>query len=683
MGEKYSEAIRQFCFNVFNYSPSAFNFLRTFFSNHLPNEGTIRSWFANSDLNGEPNSINQQSLNMLRIKATEKAENGEKLICSVVFDEMSIRKHFQWSEKGNQLGGFSLTKSNDNEEESLEESQGPDMKKIANQALVFIVCGVNDSFQIPISYYFINSLDAVAKKDIVERILTAIIECNIIVSNITFDGCSVNKAMCRLFGAVLDVYSSEFKPHFVVKGQRICIFFDACHMQKLVRGKFATKELFDGNGNPIKWQYIVDLVDMKNRGFSLVHKLTQTHINWERRKMKVDLAVQTLSESTAASIDFLMKKGEPEFLGAEPTVRFVQIFNSLFDIFNSRGDQNDNPFKNALSIANASQVFDFFDQSIDYIKQLQVKGRSGRLFKVCKTTISTGFKGYIIDMTSLKMMFQDFVQDQLIITMIETRKLQQDPIEILFGQIRKKCGNNDNPTSEVFSSSFRNILAQRTVLNSKFANCESSDNISFSNPYSNILTITSRRKPVEKVSIEDYEGISEEQIELLYSKMSEIEAMESNRETDELSDHAIAQAAQLIESKISRTKHYTCELCAKIFIENTRKTDNLLVKPQLEPCHSTFLICKHADKFLKMMLLDGSMKFEVIYHEILRTLDFDELYFESDFETHLEHKVFLIRYVIDEYIKIKGRHIAKTLNVKEHGNSLRVKLNKLMHYLGC
>lgn len=321
------------------HSPRAYEFLRQTFNNHLSHSVTIRSWYANSDLNTAPNVINEHCLNVLRKKVSEKAEKGEKLICSLIFDEVNIHKHIQWSNKERKLIGYATT---GNKEANQDEAHNEETKSdVANQALVFMVCAVNDSFQLPISYYFINSLDADSKKDLVEKIIETLMDCNIIVSNVTFDGLQSNKKLCKLLGAALNVYSPFFKPSIRVRGQNIQIFFDACHMLKLVRNQLSTKEtLFDYNGNPIDWQYFVDLVHMNDRGFNLMHKMTRKHIEWRNRKMKVDIAVQTLSESTASSMEFLMKKELPEFADAEHTIKFVRVFNTLFDIFNSKHDMH-------------------------------------------------------------------------------------------------------------------------------------------------------------------------------------------------------------------------------------------------------------------------------------------------------------------------------------------------------
>ncbi|XP_055307587.1 uncharacterized protein LOC129571756, partial [Sitodiplosis mosellana] len=135
--DKYPETIRKFSFTMHYHSPRAYEFLRETFGNHLPHSGTIRSWYVNSDLNTAPNVINEHCLNVLRKKVMDKAERGEKLICGILFDEVSIRKHIQWSNKDRKLVGYSsIENRNVTEDESEGETIAPD---VANQALVFMV----------------------------------------------------------------------------------------------------------------------------------------------------------------------------------------------------------------------------------------------------------------------------------------------------------------------------------------------------------------------------------------------------------------------------------------------------------------------------------------------------------------------------------------------------------------
>lgn len=87
----------------------------------------------------------------------------------------------------------------------------------------------------------------------------------------------------------------------------------------------------------IKWDYIDLLHKLQvNEGLHLVNKLRSSHILWFRKKLNVKLAAQTLSDSVASSLEFCLKEGIPGFQGCEATIRFLHVFNCLFDILNSR-----------------------------------------------------------------------------------------------------------------------------------------------------------------------------------------------------------------------------------------------------------------------------------------------------------------------------------------------------------
>lgn len=92
--------------------------------------------------------------------------------------------------------------------------------------------------------------------------------------------------------------------------------------------------------------------------------------------MNVRMAAQTLSESVANSMQFLLEQGHPNFLGAEGTIDFIRKMNTLFDIFNTRHKQNQNIFKRAINPDNKRIVFDYFKTCIDYFRGLKIEDES-------------------------------------------------------------------------------------------------------------------------------------------------------------------------------------------------------------------------------------------------------------------------------------------------------------------
>lgn len=414
-------------------SVRAYETIRTTFDNNLPHPATIRSWYANSDVNCEP-GISESCINIIGKYATEKQKMGSDLLVSVCFDEMYIKSYFQWCNTSKEMNGFptygSYAVKPDEVSENLNEL---DIDEAANQVLVFMVIGINQNLKLPIGYHFIRSLEGEDKRDLITSVIDALIRVNVTVVSITFDGHATNKKMCRLLGANLTLNSKAFKPYFLASnGKRVYIIFDVSHMEKLVRnilGKYG--KLIDMDGKMIAWKYFEELVKLRRtEGFALTHKMTEAHIQWRSKKMKVQLAVQTLSKSTADSMQFLLEEEHPKFSDANATIRFTRIFNDLFDIFNSKSSENVRPFKRPLCAENRESIFEYFTEAIEYIKGLTIKDDTGAVSKLITSKQNTGFKGYVINMYSLMGIYDIYIADKRVIESIPTYSLSQ--VEFFF-----------------------------------------------------------------------------------------------------------------------------------------------------------------------------------------------------------------------------------------------------------
>lgn len=120
-----------------------------------------------------------------------------------------------------------------------------------------------------------------------------------------------------------------------------------------------------------------------------------------------------------------------------------------------------------------------------------------------------------------------------------------------------------------------------------------------------------------------------------------------------------------------------------MFDENICKNDIFEgTEFRAKPCYSTFVICKQSARFLKEELFNGDIDVNVIHNEIFGLLNFSSLFNSTDFSEHLEHKEYIVRYIIHEFTRIEATNIAKKATFREHEKSLRAKLHKLMHFLG-
>lgn len=554
--ESYSERVREFAFGLQYHSNRGYEFVRSTFDNHLPHPGTMRAWLSHSDLN-IGTGISEQCLEIMRKKVAEKRELGEKLLCSLIFDEMHIRKHIQWCDKTKKLLGYV----------SYGEIDGS--TEVANQAIVFMVNAVNDSFHLPIAYHFIKSLNATKRATLLLKIIDKLEECGVVLTNITFDGYAANGSMCAILGANLDVYSSSLQTYFYTKrNNKVNIFFDICHMEKLIRNTLGrNKVLYDEHENAIEWKYFEKLLEIGSTdGMSLTHKMNASHLQWQRKCMNVKIAVQTLSSSTADSMQDLMDKGVEEFSDASPTINFIRKFDRLFDIYNSRMSVDENVFKMALNENNSAQIFPFLDEMECYIKTLKMKNQHGKLISVCRSKSRTGFKGYIIGIHSLKAIYSGYLLNEQFLHTIPTYNFSQDFLEIFFGKIRSLNGFNDNPTVQQFMAAIRRLLAVSTIMLSQSSNCQLFCTVS--NPFSNVLTISSRRALIRQ---NEPSELSVDEVEHVYERLNELDKLERSKHiTENFNDTAIAHLANVIENKIKNTPRLYCSLCKNIFAENSK-----------------------------------------------------------------------------------------------------------------
>ena len=89
-GSKYSPELKSFALALQFYSSKAYEFVRKTFNLALPHQVQVRKWYAK--ILAEPGFPNP-AFQALKLKVEEANKKGEKIICSLMLDEMAIRKH--------------------------------------------------------------------------------------------------------------------------------------------------------------------------------------------------------------------------------------------------------------------------------------------------------------------------------------------------------------------------------------------------------------------------------------------------------------------------------------------------------------------------------------------------------------------------------------------------------------
>ena len=286
----------------------------------------------------------------------------------------------------------------------------------------------------PGATFFIDGLSGVERANLMKVCIKKLHDVGVNVVSLMCDGPACHFKMLKELGACLNI--TGLQAYFIhpLHKNKIYVLLDVCHMLKLIRNTFgASGILVDKDGNKIYWRYIVQLQKLQDEeGLRLGNKLKLAHIQWEQQKMKVNLAAQVFSSSVADAIEYCTKELKLEqFQGSEATVKFIRLFDHLFDILNTR-----NPcatgLKAALRVKNKRSRDTFLDDAFDYIKNLQdTLGNP-----MHNTPQKTGFVGFLLAIKSIKGLFHDLCEGaQAPLDYLLTNKFSQDHLELFFGAI--------------------------------------------------------------------------------------------------------------------------------------------------------------------------------------------------------------------------------------------------------
>lgn len=249
---------------------------------------------------------------------------------------------------------------------------------------------------------------------------------------------------------------------------------------------------------------------------------------------------------------------------------------------------------------------------------------------------------------------------------------------MFFGQMRALHGFNNNPIPSHFTAGIRKILAKTTIICSEHANCSDLGLRSDYNPYSNIWMVSSRRA-TNNSSLATNENVDKDELDAFMDQLAEIQRLERGSAHTDLGDLTVAYIAGMIDLQIQKSNRFSCELCKAVLSNGAKIHQAFLASSQtIKPCQSTFDVCTTADHFLKIELLKGQFNMATIKQAIITSLDFENLYDDADFLNHADHKLYMIKYILAEYIRVKGVHLARTYNFKTNQKLLRQKLAKLI-----
>ena len=152
------------------------------------------------------------------------------------------------------------------------------------------------------------------------------------------------------------------------------------------------------------------------------------HMEWQKQKMKVNIAAQTLSRSIADALEFLEEQGLPQFQGCKPTVKFIRIIDHLFDLLNSRNPLARNT-KAPLRPENEQKWKPFVEFAYNYLELITDVRRK----PMYNTPRKTPFIGFLLGIKSAQHLYKKLVDTEAPkLKYLLTYKMSQDHLELVF-----------------------------------------------------------------------------------------------------------------------------------------------------------------------------------------------------------------------------------------------------------
>lgn len=666
----YHPLIQAFALTLNFYSTKAYNFVRETFGLNLPHISTLKRWCGRID--GNP-GFTKQAFSSLKRRVEEENERGKDVLCSLMLDEMSIKKHVEWN--GEKMVGFVDIGTGITDESS----------PIATDALVFMAVCVNGSWKVPIGYFLINGLNGSERANLVIKCIQMLNDVGVIVISLTCDGPSCHISMLKELGASMDPnHLDPSFPHPSLPQERVYVLLDICHMLKLLRNTFASCGIMkDGSNNRIEWNYIQELNRLQEKeGLRLANKIKSTHIYFHNQKMKVNLAAQILSKGVADALLFCKNTLHlPQFNDCQGTADFLYIANDLFDVLNSR-NKFARGMKGALKPETENRIVPFLDKAYSYFAS--IKDSSG--ITMCKTQKKTPFIGFMAAIISVKAIYKKYVCETKQLDYLLTHKLSQDHLELFFCAIRASGGFRNNPSASQFMSSYKKLFLRHEIKGSN-------GNVTI-NDMTKVLTYETSSNIKSTIEDSTENIIEAKKYDLIPTEDHDYANCSNSTGLSEYKEAVVGYIAGHVVKMVKRS--LSCTDCLSALTTDVEESDVslslILTKDNgglVKPSKNVVKICLFTENIFQKMLntyiedLSRIQRFPVVVaYSVLKGIGRSVF---SSFEYHMfdsepddNHFFSLVKSIVFAYCKIRMHNLVKDINCKIRGHYVRKTLSKLI-----
>jgi hypothetical protein len=300
-------------------------------------------------------------------------------------------------------------------------------------------------------------------------IIESLAGCNINVRAVVSDMGAGNRAMWKIAGitANRDRVQSSI-PHPSFPEQDLYFFADIPHLLKNIRNCMLANDIllpteivreFELKSKTVSIKHVHKLIEIQeNSNFKLAPSLSKKHVEPKQyEKMKVNIAAQLLSHSTASALRYAVHDNLLP-LDALTTAWFIELVNSWFDAANARRRCE------ALYAKSGPKIRALL-MMMEIVPKLTFSGRQQSSWKPIQT-------GILVSTQSLLDLFASLVASGSYNYLL-TSRLTQDALENLFSQIRGRGNSHPNPVH--FRHCLRLITISQFLATPKRSSYDSSD----------------------------------------------------------------------------------------------------------------------------------------------------------------------------------------------------------------
>lgn len=398
--------------------------------------------------------------------------------------------------------------------------------------------------------------------------------------------------------------------NLLVKNLRHCIDLDENEYRSTGKINWVDqcKTVRSASWNDVKLFYDLDCLNI----FKLATKVTEEHIEPQKRKMKVKLATQIFSGTFGRNMFFCADRNQlpKSCVGSSFLLLFL---NDLFDSLNGSDIVDDAKLTGAVH--KNSNHFTFWKYAIRVLKNI----RFGPNLKTGRANQSNVLKHLISSIKGTRKLCEKLFA--LGFTVVSVRRFNQDALENLFGCIRSYCGCNTRPTVRDFKSAYCtaivNNLSYKQSIN---ANCEDDKSEPFLRNLNALFELANFKN--DTVLIRD-EPMSE------FKKFGCSADFDYDRLDFQEPTYSVIQSQNHISGKILRKlmakiKCITCETSISTIINNEKEwkadfcdgevdlnEDSLQMLPKLDFAAIVFNLLSKANQLIPLLCATKNVK-EVI-----------------------------------------------------------------------